>query len=233
MTQPYTRASRYVPRRPATRQLRSAAAPLTQRILTKNKLRRLFVTTLFAVGLLTVLVYSHISSAYASSIVDSPSSVNPEEVALVFGAAIDGDGPSGALRQRLDTAWQLYDQDLVDKVLVSGAEVDGEVSVMASYLLDRGVEEDDLLRDDFGTRTYDSCYHARHDFDLSKAVLVSQQFHLSRAVYLCSAMGMEVQGLIADNGKVQDWGMWVRDFFAMPLAVWDVTMSPPPVMANN
>lgn len=126
-------------------------------------------------------------------------------VAIVFGA---GYWPSGrlsnALADRMDGAIELYQAGKVNKLLLTGDNrfVDyNEPGAMAEYALDQGVPRDDLVLDYAGRRTYDSCYRAGAIFGVERAVLLTQAFHLPRALYTCDRMGLEVVGLMADRQR--------------------------------
>ena len=131
---------------------------------------------------------------YTSSIhdvADAPAS----KTAIVFGAAVfSGDRLSTVLRDRMDTAIQLYRQGSVGKLLVSG---DGESSdynepeAMMAYAMRHGIPAEDILTDLGGRRTYDTCYRARYLFEVQDAILVTQSFHLPRALFLCGFLDVK------------------------------------------
>ena len=135
--------------------------------------------------------------------IHSAESVPTKRVAIVYGAGIHGNGrPSDALRDRLDTAIELYEAGKVDRLLLSGDnsfENYNEPGVMIDYAREKGVPFDHLQPDYGGRRTYDSCYRAKHIFGLDRAVLVTQEFHLPRALLLCRWMGIDAVGVAADR----------------------------------
>ena len=134
---------------------------------------------------------------------DSVEQVPHRPVAIVFGAGIEGDQPSPALAGRLDAAIELYQAGTVPHVLVTGdnhiASYD-EVTVMRSYLMDHGLPSSAITRDYAGFNTYDSCARARDVFGVRAAVLVTQDYHLPRALFTCQHLGIDVVGL-----AVPDW----------------------------
>jgi vancomycin permeability regulator SanA len=125
------------------------------------------------------------------------------EVAIVFGAGLFDGHPSPALADRLDGAIALYRAGRVDHLLMSGdnsrPDYD-EVTAMRDYVIDRQVPSEDVTRDYAGFDTYDTCYRAREVFGVDGAVLVTQDYHLSRALYTCDQLGLDVVGL-----AVPDW----------------------------
>jgi len=139
----------------------------------------------------------------ATGVVAYPSdNIAHAPVVIVLGASVLANGqPSDILADRLTVAANLYTAGLADKVLVSGDNgQDGydEVNAMRRYLLAAGVAAEDLFLDHAGFDTYDSMYRARHVFGVTDAIVVTQQYHLSRALYLADAVGMHAQGVSSD-----------------------------------
>jgi SanA protein len=165
--------------------------------------------------------------------------VTPSEpVAIVFGA---GYWPSGrlssALADRMETAIALYQAGKVNKLLLScdNRFVDyNEPEAMAWYATERGIPRDDLVLDYAGRRTYDSCYRARDIFGVERAVLVTQAFHLPRALYTCQRLGLEVVGTVADR-RPYIRALWyqLREVFALARAWLDLNLLKPlPVLGD-
>jgi SanA protein len=153
---------------------------------------------------------------------DSPSA----PVAIVFGAGLYRDGtPMPVLADRVATAVDLYKAGKVSKLLLTGDNrfpEYNEPEAMRRYAVSLGVPDADLVSDYAGRRTYDSCYRARFIFNVKKAILVSQEFHLPRAVYLCDQLGIEAVGVAADRRVYQtssliQWNLreWAACFFAI------------------
>ncbi len=137
-----------------------------------------------------------------NSITEIPAD-NPPRVALVFGAGVLTDGsPTPVLEDRIITAVELYRAGRVKKLLMSGDnrfENYNEPAAMKETAIKLGVPEADIVEDFAGRRTYDSCYRAREIFGVERAVLVTQQFHLNRALYLCQNVGIDSYGISADR----------------------------------
>lgn len=125
----------------------------------------------------------------------------PAQAALVLGAGVWDDGtPSAVLMDRLEVALDLYRAGKVQKVLCTGDHGDrqyDEVNAMRLYLEKQGVPTEDIFMDHAGFDTYDSMYRARDIFGVRSAVVVTQAFHLPRALYLARSMGIEAQGVSA------------------------------------
>jgi len=125
------------------------------------------------------------------------------DCALVLGAGVRDDGsPSDVLRDRLDEALALYQAGRVTKIIVSGdhqtAAYD-EPNAMRTYLESNGVPAGAVFMDHAGLDTYSSMWRARHVFGASRIVVVTQQFHLARAVWCARSLGMEAEGSAADR----------------------------------
>jgi vancomycin permeability regulator SanA len=124
-------------------------------------------------------------------------------VALVFGAGVTPGGrPSAVLYDRVATAAGLYRAGKVEKLLMSGdnhVSDYNEVEVMRQTALGLGIPDTDIVLDYAGFRTYDSCYRARDVFGLRAATLVTNAYHLPRALYICRELGLDVVGAAADR----------------------------------
>jgi SanA protein len=161
-------------------------------------------------------------------------------VAIVFGAEVKRDGtPSTVLRDRIETAVALYKSGKVEKLLMSGDNrfVDyNEPEAMRQYARTLGVPDSDIVLDYAGRRTYDTCYRAKEIFGLSSAILVTQRFHLARALFLCKALGINSIGVESENYYYLKrlrlyWN--VRELLATVQSVLDVyLLKPLPVLGK-
>jgi SanA protein len=169
---------------------------------------------------------------YYSDYIDNIETVRPAKVAIVFGAAVYRDGRlSSILRDRVDTAVDLYKAGKVDKLLLSGdnrVEQYNEPGAMMVYAIRQGVAEEDIQPDYAGLRTYDTCYRARHIFQIDEAILVTQEFHLPRALFTCRQLGINAVGTPADQ-RVYRGQRWyeMRETIATSRALWDVIREEP------
>lgn len=173
---------------------------------------------------------AYVDLRYASRIV--PASEAPAApVALVFGAGLSGSEPSPLLAERLDTAVALYRQGKVKRILVSGDNSDryhDETEAMRRYAVDQGVPPADLLQDDWGLSTYDSCVRAREVFHLDQVLLVTQRFHLPRATFIANSVGLDARGVPADPASRQGSPYALRELISRPLALGMVLLRPRP-----
>ena len=161
-------------------------------------------------------------------------------VAIVFGAGLYRNGtPTPVLQDRVAAAARLYFAGKVKKLLMSGdnrTPYYNEPGAMRSYAIQLGVPDADIVLDYAGRRTYDTCYRARAIFAVRQAVLVTQDFHLPRALLLCNAMGIEATGVSADlraypPGPALFWQL--RELPAVFVSFWEIWVSHPlPVLGN-
>jgi len=129
--------------------------------------------------------------------------VQPAQAVIVLGALVFADGSvSHMVQDRLLTAHDLYRSGKVNKILITGdhgqVEYD-EVNTMRRYLERLGVPPQDIFMDHAGFDTYDSMYRARDVFQVKDAVVVTQRFHLPRALWIARQLDLEVQGVVADR----------------------------------
>jgi SanA protein len=177
---------------------------------------------------------------YAAPRTFTVDTVPAERVAIVFGAGLRRDGtPTAILKDRVETAAQLYHQGKVNKLLMSGDNsfVEyNEPESMRQYALDLGIPDKDIVLDYAGRRTYDTCYRASAIFQVDSAILVTQNFHLPRALFLCNWFGVESIGVEANNSYFRKLSrlIWnTRELFATTQAVWDVhVFKPLPVLGD-
>lgn len=132
---------------------------------------------------------------------------------LVLGCGIKSDGsPSDMLKDRLSQALTLYESDVSEKIIVSGdhgTKDYDEVNTMKNYLMERGVPADNIFMDHAGFSTYDSLYRARDVFLCKKIIIVTQEYHLYRAVYIARSLGLEADGSSASLREYR--GQIMRD----------------------
>lgn len=163
-----------------------------------------------------------------------PNQIPPQRVAIVLGAGIYNGQPSPMLADRISAAAQLYKLGRVQKLLMSGdnsSENYDEVTAMQRYALKLGVSKKDITLDYAGFKTYESCYRANVIFGVKQAVVVTQNFHLPRAVYLCNQLGVDAVGL-----GTPDWESYrqktvmrytLREFISTIKALWQVHITRP------
>jgi vancomycin permeability regulator SanA len=196
--------------------------------------RRLMLLAL-ALPLLPLALIAYVVLATEGRRYENPANVPAARVAVVFGAGVRPDGrPSPMLADRVRAAADLYKAGRVQKLLMTGdngrADYD-EVGAMRRYAIEQGVPAADITLDHAGFSTYESCYRAAAIFGVREAVLVTQRYHLPRAVYTCGELGVDAVGL-----GTPDWGAYsdgvmatytAREALATLNALWEVHITRP------
>jgi SanA protein len=191
-------------------------------------------------GLAGFAIPRMITSMYSINKIHQKEDAPIERVAIVFGAGLRRDGtPTPILRDRVETAAELYFAGRVEKILMSGDNrfVDyNEPESMRQYALSLGVPEEAIVLDYAGRRTYDTCYRAKAIFGVESTLLVTQRFHLPRALFLCNALGVKASGVEANNRNYRRSSLVIWNFreqLATVGAFLDVYVNNPlPVLGN-
>lgn len=161
--------------------------------------------------------------------------VRTRPVALILGAGLTPSGrPTPFLARRLDIAVELYQREKVRAILVSGdnsRDAYNETDAMRAYLVEAGVPEVKIAGDYAGFSTWESCLRAREVFGVEAATVVTQSFHLPRAVRLCQAAGIDTQGV--GDQSIGDWlattvYLYAREIPASYKAALDIAITPEP-----
>lgn len=192
------------------------------------------------ISLLIIAITRIIFLLSTSASIYSKDQTPSKRVAVVFGAEVKKDGtPSVVLRDRVETAVELYKSGKVEKLLMSGDNrfVDyNEPESMRQYALTLGMPDSDIVLDYAGRSTYDTCYRAKEIFDVNSAILVTQGFHMPRALFLCQAFGIDAVGVEASNYYYLKRSrlIWnTRELLATVKSVWDVYLARPlPVLGK-
>lgn len=199
----------------------------------------MFILALFLLVILLVVLPRLIMVSSAGKRTYLVDDVPPSKAAIVFGAGLTASGaPTAVLKDRVRTAVNLYQAGKVEKILMSGDNRFlnyNEPGAMKSYALELGMPEEDIVLDYAGRRTYDTCYRAGEIFQLDQAILVTQKFHLSRALYTCTALGVESIGVEADLRSYRDEDFWkIREILASLVAFVQVHLTlPEPVLGEK
>ena len=173
--------------------------------------------------LIIVLINTYMILSTKTKIVKA-NKLSEADCILVLGAGVRRTGPSPMLEDRLKTAIELYNKGIAPKILVSGDhEHDDydEVNVMKNYLKENGIPSEDIFMDHAGLSTYDSIYRAKKIFKASKIVIVTQKYHLYRALYIANSIDLNAYGVSANKQKyafqakrdIREIAARIKDFF--------------------
>lgn len=180
-----------------------------------------------SISLIVQLTYTHrIIPA------DHLSTVQTADAIMVLGASVKSDGtPSDALRDRLLTGVELYEAHKAPVILITGDDGGfraNEITVMKRFLIEQGIPTSTVHIDGEGYRTYESCKRAA-ERGIHTMIVVTQRFHLARALYLCNKLGIDTDGVIADKQHYSRIVFfWSRDLLSSIKAWWDIHVIAPP-----
>jgi len=204
-----------------------------------KKFMFIFVIVLVVGVLTTVIVNSYVKNnsaekVFSHEILDSEDAELVTEkqvydVVIILGARVHSeDVVSSVLGDRLKTGYEVYAKGLAKKIIVSGdhgTEEYDEVLAMKKYLMNQGVPREDIFMDHAGFDTYDSMYRAKNVFCVESAIVVTQEYHLSRALYIGNAIGIESVGVSSDLQEYEHMDNYlVREFFARNKAFFDTAI---------
>jgi len=178
---------------------------------------------LVALAMMVPIVIRITVEPYIAASVDG---VPQTEVALILGASVFRGSPSPILAERADTAIALYKEGKVSKILVTGdngALTYDEVTPVRKYLLDAGIPSHDIFLDHAGFDTYSSMYRAREVFLARSLTIVTQDFHLPRALWIARHLGLTAYGVVAEGGEHSPYD-YVREIPASIKALFDVVI---------
>jgi len=188
----------------------------------------------FAIFIASVIFYVRTSNLdKIAEFGDAPQT----QAIIILGASLKTDGsPSDALKDRLIRGAELYRAGKAPQILITG---DGglnradEITAMHNALLDLQVPEHVILEDREGYRTYESCKRAKQEFKIDRAILVTQQFHLVRALYICNALGVDSTGIASDLQTYEKINFFtLRDWLASFKAWVDINIWEPKSPVN-
>jgi vancomycin permeability regulator SanA len=176
--------------------------------------------------LLTIFINVQVTSSTEDMIISAEESLDKDaDCILVLGAGVRRDGsPSPMLEDRILTGIDLYNKRVSDRLIMSGdhstKEYD-EVNVMKKYAAENGIPSEHIFMDHAGISTYDSIYRAKEIFEAEKIIIVTQQYHLYRALYTARSLGIEAYGVSADIRvyagqdlrEIREKAARVKDFF--------------------
>ncbi len=155
---------------------------------------------------------------------------NPPSTAVVLGSGITPEGePRPILKKRLDATLELYNEGLLDRIIVSGYhpyKTYNEPVAMMKYLAKAGVSERMITKDTSGNNTFATCYQAKNEFNVDRVIIVSQPSHLDRAIFLCRSLGVEAYGYPAELkvSRSSDMMQSARESISNVKAVYEIAI---------
>jgi vancomycin permeability regulator SanA len=196
------------------------------------KLLKYFNFTILAIIIIIIITNIIIVTSTTNNILDKNNINDLKDIdcILILGAGIRGNNPSPMLEDRLLEGISLYQNKVSPKILVSGDHMGkyyDEVNVMKDFLVGHKIPSQDVFMDHAGISTYDSIYRAKHIFKAKKIIIVTQKYHLHRALYIAENLGLESYG-IASNPRqyrnqlireIREYLARTKDFFKTLLKI--------------
>ena len=162
-----------------------------------------FLFLLIIIGIIgTIFINISIINSTKNQIVELNKIENQNyDAILVLGCKVNGNSPSLMLTKRLEKAYEVYKKTNTKLLLTGdhGKNNYDEVNVMRDYLLDYGIQEEDIFLDHAGFSTYDSIYRAKYIFGVKKIIIITQEYHMYRALYLANKFDIEAVGIVASD----------------------------------
>lgn len=190
--------------------------------LDRKKVKRLFIIIIsiflslcILVGIYAIIINAHVVNSTKAQIISSEEAAKIEDFdcIIVLGCQVKDDGrPSDMLKDRLTRAVELYKMGVAPKILMSGDHgrtTYNEVKTMKEFAINNGVPSSDVFMDHAGFSTYETVYRARDIFKCKKAVIVTQEYHIYRALYIANALDVELYGVTSDYNRYR--GQTMRD----------------------
>ncbi len=180
----------------------------------KKVITRILFTLLICVIIICSLsLFVKVSTRAQILELDELKKLEDVDCIIVLGSYVEGEEPSPILKERLIKGIELYNEGISPKIIMSGdhgRDNYNEVGAMKSFGIESGVVSSDIFMDHAGFSTYDSIYRAKEVFGAKKIVIVTQEYHLYRALYIANSLGIEAYGYKADIRKHQ--GALKREF---------------------
>lgn len=164
-------------------------------------------TIIIIIILLVILVFGinfYVRASTKKQIIDNESelsNLSDVDCILILGAGVRNNEPSPMLEDRLLKGIELYNKNISSKIIMSGdhgREEYDEVNIMKDFAIGKGVKSEDIFMDHAGFSTYESLYRAKEIFEAKKIIIVTQSYHLYRALYIANSLGIEAYGVSAD-----------------------------------
>lgn len=170
----------------------------------KTKIILITIMTIIVLSPLLINLYVILNTTSNIIIKEEYQQLKDVDYILVLGASVRRERPSPMLEDRLKKAIELYNINTQNKILVTGdhtKEDYDEVTIMKNYLLENNIPEEKIIMDPAGVSTYDSIFRVQKQLKAKKIIIVSQKYHLYRALYIANSLGIEAYGVPADDIK--------------------------------
>ncbi len=169
--------------------------------MNKKKVLIIISVLVIIIALLTLFINLYMINSTKDKIVDINDLNGNYDAIIILGCRVNGDSPSLMLAKRLDKGIEVYHK-INTKLLLTGDHGKNnydEVNVMRDYLLSDGIKSSDIFMDHAGFNTYDSIYRAKYVFEAKRVIIITQEYHMYRALYLADKLDLEAVGVVAND----------------------------------
>ncbi len=168
-----------------------------------KKIIKYTIIVLIVIGVIVLGINFYVKLSTKNQIIENKddSRLKDADCIIVLGAGVWGDKPSPMLEDRLLEAISLYENNTSSKIIMSGdhgKEEYDEVNIMKDFAIQQGVPSENIFMDHAGFSSYESIYRAKEIFGAQKVVIVTQKYHLYRALYIANRLEIEAYGVGAD-----------------------------------
>lgn len=167
----------------------------------KKIIKYLLITIIIIISIIIIINFYVKATTKKQIISETEANIKNVDCILVLGAGIWGDKPSPMLEDRLLQAISLYNNGVSSKIIMSGdhgKQDYDEVNIMKQFAIEKGVPSEDIFMDHAGFSSYESIYRAKEIFKAKKIIIVTQKYHLYRAIYIANQLGIEAYGIASD-----------------------------------
>ena len=169
----------------------------------KKKIWLVIAVFVISIFLLTLFINIYMINSTKKQIIslDNINEINDVDAIIILGCQVYGENPSLMLAKRLEKGLEVYNKTHT-KIILTGDHGENEydeVNVMKEYLIASDIDEKDIFLDHAGFNTYDSIYRAKYIFQAKKVIIVTQKYHIYRALYLANRLDLEAVGVIAND----------------------------------
>lgn len=165
------------------------------------KIIKYILLIIIVIAVIVLSINFHVIQSTKNQVNIEKDKLSDIDCILILGAGIRNEKPSPMLEDRLNEGIKLYKEGIAPKIIMSGdhgrKDYD-EVNIMKEYAIDQGVPSEDIFMDHAGFSTYESIYRAKEIFNVNKIVVVTQKYHLHRALYIANKLGVEAYGVNSD-----------------------------------
>ena len=167
----------------------------------KKIIKYLAIVIIIIIAIILIINFYVKATTRNQIISETEANIENVDCILVLGAGIWGDKPSPMLEDRLLQAISLYNNNVSSKIIMSGdhgTQDYDEVNIMKQFAIEKGVPSEDIFMDHAGFSSYESIYRAKEIFQAKKIIIVTQKYHLYRAIYIANQLGIEAYGVASD-----------------------------------